>query len=82
MQQMTFAELEYAHKQRKICREIFLEKLAAVIPLQQLDNVVAKHYTKPAQNRRLITTGSVTASYFTTAKAPIDALIIGSIDET
>ncbi len=30
----------------------------------------------------LITTGSVAASYFTTAKAPIDALIIGSIDET
>jgi ethanolamine utilization protein EutN len=29
----------------------------------------------------LITTGSVAASYFTNIKAPIDALIIGSIDE-
>ena len=29
----------------------------------------------------LITTGSVAASYFSKIKAPIDALIIGSIDE-
>jgi len=29
----------------------------------------------------LITTGSVAAAYFTKVKAPIDALIIGSIDE-
>ena len=29
----------------------------------------------------LVTTGSVAAAYFTHSKAPIDALIIGSIDE-
>lgn len=29
----------------------------------------------------LITTGSVAAAYFTKLKAPVDALIIGSIDE-
>ncbi len=29
----------------------------------------------------LITQGSVAAGYFTKAKAPVDALIIGSIDE-
>lgn len=29
----------------------------------------------------LVTQGSVAAGYFTQAKAPIDALIIGSIDE-
>ena len=29
----------------------------------------------------LITQGSVAAGYFTTIKAPVDALIIGSIDE-
>lgn len=29
----------------------------------------------------LMTTGSVAAGYFTAMKAPIDALIIGSIDE-
>jgi ethanolamine utilization protein EutN len=29
----------------------------------------------------LITQGSVAAAYFTKTKAPIDALIIGSIDE-
>jgi len=29
----------------------------------------------------LITTGSVAAAYFTNIKAPIDALIIGSIDD-
>jgi ethanolamine utilization protein EutN len=29
----------------------------------------------------LITTGSVAAAYFTKTKAPIDALIIGSVDE-
>lgn len=30
----------------------------------------------------LITQGSVAAAYFTRIKAPVDALIIGSIDET
>lgn len=30
----------------------------------------------------LITQGSVAAAYFTKIKAPIDALIIGSVDET
>ncbi len=30
----------------------------------------------------LITQGSVAAGYFTNIKAPVDALIIGSIDET
>lgn len=30
----------------------------------------------------LITQGSVAAAYFTGHKAPVDALIIGSIDET
>lgn len=30
----------------------------------------------------LITQGSVAAAYFTKIKAPVDALIIGSIDET
>ncbi len=30
----------------------------------------------------LVTQGSVAAAYFTKMKAPIDALIIGSIDET
>ena len=29
----------------------------------------------------LITQGSVAAGYFTTVRAPVDALIIGSIDE-
>ena len=30
----------------------------------------------------LVTQGSVAAAYFTKVRAPIDALIIGSIDET
>jgi ethanolamine utilization protein EutN len=29
----------------------------------------------------LVTTGSVAAAYFTKVRAPVDALIIGSIDE-
>lgn len=29
----------------------------------------------------LVTTGSVAAGYFTKVKAPVDALVIGSIDE-
>lgn len=30
----------------------------------------------------IVTTGSVAAAYFEKVKAPVDALIIGSIDET
>ena len=62
MKQMTFAELAYAHKQCKTRREIFLEKLAAVIPWQQLNEVVAKHYTKTAQNRRSATISAANAT--------------------
>ena len=32
--------------------------------------------------RVLLTQGSVAAAYFTKDKAPVDALIVGSIDET
>ena len=46
MKQMTFAELEYAHKKRKTRREIFLVKLEDVIPWKQLIQVISKHYTK------------------------------------
>ncbi len=67
IKQMTFTDLAYAHKQCKTRREIFLEKSAAVIPWQQLDEldeVVAKHYTKTTQNRRssIISAANATAS--------------------
>src|SRR5690606_36079968 len=44
MSQLTFAEAEYAVKKRKTRRELFLEKLEALLPWKQLEAPIAKHY--------------------------------------
>lgn|SRR5690554_6169040 len=44
MTQLTFAEAEYATKKRKTRREIFLEKMDALIPWKQLEKKLSKHY--------------------------------------
>ena len=46
MSQLTFAEAEYQNKKRKTRREIFLEKMDAIIPWKRLENRAAKHYPK------------------------------------
>ena len=46
MIQLTFAEAEYQNKKRKTRREIFLEKMDAIIPWKRLENRAAKHYPK------------------------------------
>ncbi len=43
MSQLTFAEAEYQNKKRKTRREIFLEKMDAIIPWKRLENRAAKH---------------------------------------
>ena len=53
--------------------EVSLEGGGSVIALDPLGCAVGEAV--------LITQGSVAAAYFTKIKAPIDALIIGSIDE-
>lgn len=45
MNQLTFAEAEYAAKKRKTRRELFLEKLEVLLPWKQLEAPIAKHYS-------------------------------------
>lgn len=46
MTQLTFTEAEYATKKRKTRREIFLEKIDALIPWKQLEKTLSEHYHK------------------------------------
>lgn len=51
MSQLTFAEAEYQNKKRKTRREIFLERMDAIIPWKRLENRAAKHYPKGEMGR-------------------------------
>jgi len=46
MSQLTFAEAEYEHKKRKTRRELFLERMEALIPWQRLEKKIVRYYAK------------------------------------
>lgn len=51
MDQITFSEAEYQNKKRKTRREIFLERMDKLIPWNQLEKKVARHYPKGRNGR-------------------------------
>ncbi|MGB5147533.1 MAG: hypothetical protein WBN86_10455 [Porticoccaceae bacterium] len=51
MTQLTLAEAEYATKKRKTRREVFLEKMDALIPWKQLEKKLSKHCHKGGTGR-------------------------------
>ena len=51
MSHLTFAEAECAVKKRKTRRELFLEKLEALLPWKQLEARIAKHYARGEMGR-------------------------------
>src|SRR5690625_3832975 len=51
MSQLTFAEAEYQNKKRKARREIFFDKMAAIIPWKRLAKPAAMHYPKGEMGR-------------------------------
>lgn len=51
MSQLTFAEAEYAIKKRKTRRELFLEKLEVLLPWNQLEAPIARHYARGGMGR-------------------------------
>ena len=53
MDQPTFADLEYESKKRKTCREIFLERMDALIPGEQMEERIRPFYPKAGRGRRL-----------------------------
>ena len=52
MDQPTFADLEYASKKRKTRREIFLERMDALIPWEQMEERIRPFYPKAGRGRR------------------------------
>jgi IS5 family transposase len=52
MTQRTFAELAYEAKKRKTRREVFLERMDALIPWPRLEKRIARHYPKGGVGRR------------------------------
>jgi IS5 family transposase len=51
MDQLTFAEAEYANKKRKTRREVFLEKLENLVPWKKIEEPLMKHYAKGGVGR-------------------------------
>jgi len=51
MSQLTFAEAEYAIKKRKTRREKFLDQLETIIPWQNIEQPLAKKYSKGKTGR-------------------------------
>ena len=52
MDQPTFADLEYERKKRKTRREIFLERMNALIPWEQMEERIRPFYPKAGRGRR------------------------------
>ncbi len=52
MYQPTFASLEFEQKKRKTRREVFLERLDALVPWEALAARIEPHYPKPGRGRR------------------------------
>ena len=52
MEQSTFAELEYDTKKRRTRREVFLEKMDALIPWERLVARIEPFYPKAGRGRR------------------------------
>ena len=52
MDQPTFADLEYEHRKRKTRREVFLEKMNAVIPWGRLEERIRPVYPQAGKGRR------------------------------
>jgi IS5 family transposase len=52
MQQKSFSELEYDNKKRKTRREIFLERMDALIPWKRLEKRIRRYYPKAGKGRK------------------------------
>ena len=52
MEQPTFSDVEYEGKKRKTRREMFLERMEALIPWPQPEERVRPHYPKAGRGRR------------------------------
>ena len=52
MHQPTFASVEFAQKKRKTRREVFLERLDALVPWDELAARIAPHYPRAGRGRR------------------------------
>ena len=51
MDQITFSDLEYEHKKRKTRRERFLERMELLIPWEQVEKKIRRHYPKAGRGR-------------------------------
>jgi len=52
MEQVTFSEIEFDQKKKKTRREIFLERMDALIPWKRLEKKIWRYYPKPGKGRR------------------------------
>ncbi len=52
MYQPTFASVEFEQKKRKTRREVFLERLDALVPWEALETRIEPHYPKPGRGRQ------------------------------
>ena len=52
MHQPTFASVEFEQKKRKTRRELFLERIDGLVPWDELEGCIERHYPKAGRGRR------------------------------
>ena len=52
MHQPTFASVEFEQKKRKMRRELFLERIDGLVPWDELEGRIERHYPKAGRGRR------------------------------
>ena len=52
MEQPTFAKLDHDMKKHRTCREMFLERMDKLAPMERLKERVEPFYPKPRRGRR------------------------------
>ena len=52
MHQPTFASVEFEQKKRKTRRELFLERIDGLVPWDELEARIERHYPKAGRGRR------------------------------
>ena len=57
MHQPTFASVEFEQKKRKTRRELFLERIDGLVPWDELEARIERHYPKAGRGRRPLPAG-------------------------
>ena len=74
MEQSTFADLEHDSKKRRTRREVFLDKMDALIPWERLEGRIEPLYPKAGRGRRPYPLSVMLLNR--TTRTPVEILVV------